>query len=441
MSGHPGRYWIIRHPQSQGAVVADEAQLGQRWSPQDPQVGFEFVANQDITLHVSLSGSDSNDGSQSSPVKTINEALSRVPKYLIGGRSVKIYLDYGDYTSQSGPNIIGHVTDSADSHLRIIGHDSSNPFYNAANSRTDITTNGGFTAGCVGYDGSGFLVEGMQIDGRYQVFGSSINFEDCEFITGSGNDNAAISGYDYMVFCENCLFKDVGRAANASQGAQLAFNNCDGQNISSRPYAAVHGSTIAVRDSDGIENAASGNPNADEGSQIWGGPSFPRFGTGVSINIPEINKGPIFVGSFKGSSDDGKLDSALARANTGQEIVLERNSTYSDSRTITQTLKITGQQRTKTEITGDWTVSAILDLQDVFLGDMTLKISSARTSVQNIYAVGATTIDVDVDNCRIVGVRNGTINIDANAGGGVVDNCYEGTTVNNNGSYTVGDIA
>jgi len=148
----------------------------------------------------------------------------------------------------------------------------------------------------------------------------------------------------------------------------------------------------------------------------------------------------LYAAEFDGSDADARLDNALASASRGDEIRLE-GATYSDNRTITTRLIFIGYGYIgeTTDITGDWTLDGRMMLQRITNnGTMTFNEDLSGMSIcQN-----GNVVQINADDFRYInnfGFGSG-VTFANGTSGGIVDGC-SGTTVTDNGSNTVGDIA
>lgn len=147
--------------------------------------------------------------------------------------------------------------------------------------------------------------------------------------------------------------------------------------------------------------------------------------------------------SIKYASNDAELDTVLSNATKGEWIYLGPN-TYSTNRTIGQrglTFVATGTGSSSVELSADWTLAATDIVLDGLAISGSVTVDGGVCVIQNsnhAFTMGG--ITVNADEFRFVNNRKGDVTFASGTGGGIVDSCSN-TTVTDNGSNTVGDIA
>jgi hypothetical protein len=243
----------------------------------------QLVSNEPQYLHVDpASGDDENPGTEDEPVRTIFEALRRIPKYVYHPQ--RIYLNYGDYSYDNNSDgfqtiRLWHHTITPVSNdrggLHIVGHDEANPYYDESRSVEDIAFTYGISSGNRGTEE--LVVKGITIDGRWQAYDDLVWFDNCLFTGGQGQRGQVLDGYKNRLLLWNCTFRDCGEGPQATINSNITMVNCTAENISSefgsgRPYRAVNGSFIGLKNSDSVVENAEGDPQVDECSFVMGGP-------------------------------------------------------------------------------------------------------------------------------------------------------------------------
>jgi hypothetical protein len=251
------------------AVNADEL-LAEPWSYRDPDVKAPHASTGAVTIHVSPSGSDSNDGTQSNPVATIKEALSRIPKNL--NHDVRVWLDYGDYTANGNRRLQNTFITADGISFQVVGHRSDNPFYNSSNSANDVRMDYWLFSGL--YGSEEISTDGINVEGVWQAYSSDLWLKNMILETGGAGNNQLLDvkkGGHVQV--SNSTFQDAQRVSQVNNGGQLTFVDCDASNISGTPVSANVGSIVSFNNSDSIITASSDDPSVSEGSLFLGGPA------------------------------------------------------------------------------------------------------------------------------------------------------------------------
>lgn len=186
-------------------------------------VGKELISQRDTTIHVDPAGDDDNDGSADSPVATIQEAVNRIPLFVLHDFTIDIA--DGEYTSDkespavhAGPFI---VKGEADVNLYGNTDDPSAVYCD------------------VGINWTGFgKLEHMRVHGIHwdflSQFAGQADVRNCVF---RGNGAAAISGKNGNVFFKRCDIGDPENDDFAVWGIQLERMYFDRCTIGATKYA------------------------------------------------------------------------------------------------------------------------------------------------------------------------------------------------------------
>jgi hypothetical protein len=163
------------------------------------------------------------------------------------------------------------------------------------------------------------------------------------------------------------------------------------------------------------------------------------------LKTKKIDDDRLYSGAFPGSSPSDRLVNAVNAASDGNTIFLEADD-YTSNLTTSKNLKFVGthNQKTGTRLKASFTFNGRVTLRDIRTAagfDMTLngKGSSVRNCV--FFSTGNPTIEINGLSCSIVGCgRSVDILFTSATSGGIVDACFGGPTVTDNGANTVGDI-
>lgn len=221
---------------------------------QNPDIGIvprNLISVDNTTIYVDPSGDDSNDGSEDNPVATIQEAVNRLPLFIL--HSITIDIAEGEYTSEKespaihvGPLILkgegdinllsqmmqqpasattlgngvtkGHTFES-DLKSALVGGNPGKGSVTMAGTESDPSN----VYVDVGINWTGFgKLEHMRINGIHwdslSQFAGQANVRNCVF---RGNGAAAISGKNGHVFFKNCDIGDGANDQHAIWGIQL----------------------------------------------------------------------------------------------------------------------------------------------------------------------------------------------------------------------------
>jgi len=168
---------------------------------------------------------------------------------------------------------------------------------------------------------------------------------------------------------------------------------------------------------------------------------------GGSVSVDETRTERIgsgtyhFAGDYSGGDPDTRLGNAISAASDGDVIFIEP-LTYVSNRTIPKPLTFQGASQSKTVIDCDWTLggsrSSVKNINIPSSGS--INADAGQLSILNCFNSTSSVITVSADLFRYVGNRGANITFENGTSGGIVDACT-GTSVTDNGTNTVGDIA
>jgi hypothetical protein len=280
---------IAAQTKTYSSLAVDDLEAGTAWSDVDTGHRSRMVSHQDEDIYVSVNNGDDQNGgrSKNDAYKTINKALSEVPKFCY--HSISIHIDYGDYRSQDGPRIF-HIHQTARSRtgdsvagtpknnpftgggLKIWGHVEYNDYYDSTKTAEDIVFSYGLDSGCGGSEE--LTVWGITIDGWWQSYDSSIRFRNCVFKNG---DRDLIGGHRCRAQMWGCTFKNAKMIGHIGGMGFVTFQgDCKVQNID-QPFKLWGGSIVYLHDIN--HNLITDPPND----------SVTKNGAGWIMNHPEGN--------------------------------------------------------------------------------------------------------------------------------------------------------
>jgi hypothetical protein len=184
----------------------------------EPDIGIvpkELITQNDRTIHVAPSGDDTNDGSKDAPVATIQEAVNRIPLFVL--HTLTIDIADGTYnSSKESPAVhLGPVIVKGEGDLNLVGNTADPSAVHCD----------------VGINWTAFgKLEHMRVHGIHwdflSQFAGQADVRDCIF---RGNGTAAISGKNGYAFFKRC---DIGDPANDTYGVwgiqleRMYFDDC-----------------------------------------------------------------------------------------------------------------------------------------------------------------------------------------------------------------------
>lgn len=184
----------------------------------DPAIGVvprELITDSERTIHVAPDGDDGNDGTSDAPVATIQEAVNRIPLFVV--HTLTIDIADGEYTTEKErPAIhLGPVMVKGEADLELIGN-RKDPSAVYCDRGINWTAFG--------------KLEHMRVHGVHwdhlSQFAGQADVRDCVF---RGNGKAAISGKNGHVFFQDC---DIGDPENDRYGVwgieleRMYFDRC-----------------------------------------------------------------------------------------------------------------------------------------------------------------------------------------------------------------------
>ena len=152
-----------------------------------------------------------------------------------------------------------------------------------------------------------------------------------------------------------------------------------------------------------------------------------------------------FASKYDGDNADNRLDNALSSASVGDIIYLE-NENYTTNRTISKrnTLigcGIQGGGSDGTVVDADWVLDArVLIISIGAASEASISINELNTAIERSQLSGGTTVTISADQFRFSNNYSGDLTFESGTSNGLVDSCV-GTSVTDNGSNTIGDIA
>jgi len=181
-----------------------------------------------IRLHVDPeTGRDDNDGSDTAPLATLQEALNRLPNFIT--HPTVIELADGEYEAEpwqinSSIHFINFLKeDGFDNPFLIVGNPES-----PGNVR--LSNTGWINLSFRGSVPYRTVIRGVQFDGTVQNYAGAMKLERCRF-TGLNTDDPSygLDGYDALSIVEECWFGgEVGTAVYANQGHRVYLTECVG---------------------------------------------------------------------------------------------------------------------------------------------------------------------------------------------------------------------
>ena len=171
------------------------------------QVSKRLISEQDQTIYVDPSGDDSNDGSSSNPVATIQEAVNRIPLFLLHDFYIQIANGTYDANKDYPAVHLGPVVQKGEAKLKIVGNENNPGFVECANG--------------INWTAFGKLQK-LELSGIHwgnlSQFAGQAYVTNCEF---RGNDSAAISGKSGNVLFDRCDIGDGNNDTYAVWGIML----------------------------------------------------------------------------------------------------------------------------------------------------------------------------------------------------------------------------
>lgn len=221
-----------------------------------PMIERKMFSTEDMNIFVDPAiGDDSNDGSLTSPVKTIIEAVQRLPQNIY--HKIRVYLLDGEYPPEDRFKLFNYyVTARGTAGLRFVGHiqrlDGENhPVY--ADTDPDAVKIMGYEHVFSGISGTEeVFVAGMSFhDGWAEAYDAQLTFSDCKFYrghnppTGTYKSRHAIGGHRNFLNFVRCSFDNVAAIGNASNNAKWVFEACELTNLVSEGTASTKGVTLS----------------------------------------------------------------------------------------------------------------------------------------------------------------------------------------------------
>jgi rubredoxin len=193
-------------------------------------VARDMISTEDIELYVATSGDDSNPGTQSAPLASLDEAFNRLPFIL--QHYVRIFVEPGTYdpgsTIFTGMHLVNFVN-------RYQGRDAPLVIEGAGDSPSDVHITGEFwwntsIRGTVPYR---TVIRNMEIDGKIQNYNGCIGLHDMILNVSSSHgagQKSGVDGYAGFTQVKDCTFNTVDEAVHANMGHNIAVGYCDATN-------------------------------------------------------------------------------------------------------------------------------------------------------------------------------------------------------------------
>lgn len=162
-------------------------------------------------------------------------------------------------------------------------------------------------------------------------------------------------------------------------------------------------------------------------------------------NIASLSDSRHYAGAFDGGDHESRLDNAIEEASNYDVIYLEA-AEYAE-RTISKPLLMIGHLTSADDIggttidgSGGWTFTSEAHLHNVNVRNGPVRMEAPESTVSNGRYGGAEKVEAAADELLVTGVRRADIIFESGTSNGLADSCIS-STVNDNGSNTVGDIS
>lgn len=325
------------------AVTTDIGRIGTRaWSSTSATASeaAPLATDNDLDLYLDKTGGDDgNDGtSKANAVETVGRLCELIPKNIY--HKVRVHINYADYSTQTPPGfkLFNHfIHPGSPDGLKIIGHDSSNDYFDSNKSVSDITFGKSTDSGCRGSEE--FDVIAVTIDGRWQSYDSAIRFDSCVFKNGSGTTPVRlIDGHRIRSQYRDCSFESCEAVGVFAPVCQATFTgNTTTSGITDKGLVVRGGSFVFLSsNSSNVVSDPPNNSNIDLDGFVWGHPSGIKMNDdGTTRNLDDH----LLEGRLKQSDDslyhtvnvDGPKDHRLR--DSGENLQLQRLLKPGDSGT------------------------------------------------------------------------------------------------------------
>lgn len=159
-----------------------------------------------------------------------------------------------------------------------------------------------------------------------------------------------------------------------------------------------------------------------------------------TVNSGSVNTDDVTIDStYRYAGSDAELNDALSESSDGDVIILGQNSF--GSFTIDNEITIMGTGRVGSVIGSDWTLNERCEFRGVAVSNgVTVTVNERIDVFGSIGFASTTKWDVYSNRCIFTGIESSTIEFASGTQNSIVDSSAL-TTVTDNGSNTIGDIA
>lgn len=227
------------------------------WYYGGPQIRRKLVSTEDMNIFIDPAvGIDTNPGTQALPIKTLKEAVQRLPQQIY--HKIRVYLLDGTYPAEDCIRLFNYyVTSRGRAGLRFVGHiatldGEAHPIYPDTN--PDAVVLLGFEHMTSGINGTEELYfAGITFkNGWYEGYDSSSIFVSCKFTGGQRSAGYstyhAISGHYCDMHFTSCDFSDLAQIGSLTNFANVTFENCTLSGLHTTSDASLPGMPLFVSD-------------------------------------------------------------------------------------------------------------------------------------------------------------------------------------------------
>lgn len=222
-----------------------------------PRIERKMFSTKDMNIFIDPAiGDDNNEGTLVAPLKTIKEAIQRLPQYIY--HKIRVYLLDGIYPEDDRIKLFNYyVTARGTAGLRFVGHiqrlDGENhPVYTDTDpNAVQLMAPEHVVSGVSGTEEIFFA--GMSFhNGWIEGYDCQLSLYACNFFkghnpsTGTYKSRHAVGGHRNFLNFINCNFDNVAAIGNASNNARWVFESCEITNLVNEGTATTKGVTISV---------------------------------------------------------------------------------------------------------------------------------------------------------------------------------------------------